>query len=225
MLTVILAESELEMIPESIRSHPSIVSSAKKQNKKPGEMLLDSNYHHKAMENLSEGSRRGRPDIVHVFLLTVLESIANIEDKLKVVVHTRNDEVIYVDSETRLMRNYGRFLGLIEQLFKKRKVPSEKKTLLKLQEDKNINKLVEEEKGDFNIAFSPYGKQRSLSRYFESLKGECEDVLCLIGGFPEGDFHFDESKIVDDVVSIYDKELVAWTVASEVLVNYENVFL
>jgi hypothetical protein len=64
------------------------------------------------MTNLSEGRRRGRPDMTHLFLLTALESIANKQGTVKLIIHTRNDEMITVHPETRIMRNYERFLGL-----------------------------------------------------------------------------------------------------------------
>lgn len=120
MLTIILAESELEKIPNQILSHPSVISHSKQFNKRPVNMILDASFHHSAMKNMPEGERRGRPDIVHISLLTALESILNKKGELKVVVHTRNNEAIYIDPETRLMKNYVRFIGLIEQLFEKR---------------------------------------------------------------------------------------------------------
>ena len=36
-----------------------------------------------------------------------------------IIVHTRNNDVITIDPETRIMRNYTRFIGLMEQLFEK----------------------------------------------------------------------------------------------------------
>ena len=79
---------------------------------------------------------------------------------------------------------------------------------------------------DFVIAFSPEGEKVRLLDYFKNLeKKNCKDLLCIIGGFPHGDFHCDIKKYVDETIAIYDKPLSAWTVANEVLVNYENIFL
>ena len=127
MLTIVLAESELERIPASLLRHQAIVASAGKRMKKPVDILLDSNYHHSAMRNLPEWERRGRPDIVHLFLLVALESIANKKNFLRVIVHTRNNEMIAFNPTTRIMRNYDRFVGLIEQLFEKQVIPDEEK--------------------------------------------------------------------------------------------------
>ncbi len=226
MLTIILAESELERIPFQILSHPAIISYAKKLNKKTERLILDSSFHHSALRKIPEGNRRGRPDIVHIFLLTTLESIVNKRKHLKVIVHTRNNEAIYIHPETRLMRNYTRFIGLMEQLFEKKKISSDDKNLLEIYENVPLEEIVEREKSDFVIAFSPEGEKVRLLDYFKNLeKKNCKDLLCIIGGFPHGDFHCDIKKYVDETIAIYDKPLSAWTVANEVLVNYENIFL
>src|SRR4030042_2871445 len=133
MLTIVLAESKLELIPNDILSHPAIASYAKQRNKKPKNLILDSSFHHSAMKDLPEGNRRGRPDIVHIFLLNSLESILNKKEKLKIIVHTRNNEAIFIDSKTRIMRSYSRFIGLFEQLFEKRKIVAEEKILIELK--------------------------------------------------------------------------------------------
>lgn len=225
MLKIILAESEIEKIPREILSHPSVTSSARLFNKRPEKMILDASFHHSAMRNIPEAEKRGRPDIVHIFLLMALESILNKEGKLKVVIHTRNNEAIYINPETRLMKNYIRFIGLMEQLFEKKVISTEDKTLLELRENKTLKDLINEEKHDFVICFSPDGKKTKLSKYFEDLKGKKKkDILCIIGGFPHGDFHEDISKYTDDVISVYDKILTAWSVGIELFVNYENNF-
>jgi rRNA small subunit pseudouridine methyltransferase Nep1 len=225
VLTIILAESELEIVPEKIISHPSVINYSKHYNKKPGNIILEASFHHSAIRNLPDAERRGRPDIVHFFLLTALESILNKEGKLKVIVHTRNNEVIYIDPKTRLMKNYIRFIGLIEQLFKKKVITYEKKILLEFCENKTLENLIKEEKHDFVISFSPDGKKVKLLNYLKNLKKkDHKNILCIIGGFPHGNFHNDISKFSDDIISIYDNTLTAWAVTNELIVIYENIF-
>lgn len=226
MLTIILAESELEVMPGELVNHPLIVSFAHQRRKQPEKILLDSNYHHVAMKDLSDGRRRGRPDIIHLFLLTALESIANKKGQLKIIIHTRNDDVIYVNPETRIMRNYDRFVGLIEQLFEKKVVRSQEQTLLELKQKVPLNKIIEELKADKIIAFSEEGKATNLHNYFKELKKhKKENIACIVGGFPSGAFQSDIKSIVDEIVSIHPEMLVAWAVASEIIVNYEIAYL
>jgi rRNA small subunit pseudouridine methyltransferase Nep1 len=221
MLTIVLAEAELERIPEELCYHPAVLAHAKQRGKKPQQILLDSNYDHAAMMKLPEGRRRGRPDITHLFLLTVLESRANKQGLLQVMIHTRNDVLITISPETRIMRNYDRFQGLIEQLFEKHVVPDEKHPLLQLTEHISLQQLVNEQYADAVLVFSKDGKPIVLPEYFDALKKKKKtDVLCIIGGFPSGMFHADVTSIATDVLSVYPEMLPAWSVASEVVVTY-----
>ena len=133
MLNLIIADAELERIPQDIISHPVIVHYAKQKGKPAAKLLLNSSIHHAAMANLAEGRRRGRPDITHLILLLALESILNKKGHLHIWIHTRNDEVITVDPQTRIMRNEERFAGLLEQLFETGSVPVPEKPLLSLK--------------------------------------------------------------------------------------------
>ncbi|MCD6524573.1 MAG: 16S rRNA methyltransferase, partial [Thermococcus sp.] len=177
--------------------------------------ILDSSYHHSALRKLEDGERRGRPDIVHICLLNALESIANKEGLLRVYVHTRNDEVIYVKPETRLPRNYNRFLGLMESLFKNRVVPKDLE-LLRIEE-KTLNELVEEI-GPDEVFVMHEGGEFMKPRDFGKVLVELENPLVIVGGFPHGDFR---SQVKGKKVSLYREPLMAWTVVNEVLVNFE----
>ena len=97
MLTLVLAEAEVELMPAELTRHPAVIAYARQRRKQPTQILLDSNYHHSAMTTLPEGRRRGRPDITHLFLLTALESIVNKKGQLNIIVHTRNDMVITIN--------------------------------------------------------------------------------------------------------------------------------
>ncbi|MBO8174744.1 MAG: 16S rRNA methyltransferase [Thermococcus sp.] len=216
MLHLIIADSELELVPKSILEHPAVVNYAKRRGKKPEEVLLDSTYHHAALKKLEDGNRRGRPDIVHFCLISALESILNKEGKLKVYVHTRNDEVIYVKPETRIPRNYNRFVGLMESLFKNKAVPPELE-LLRLEE-KTLSQLLEEIKPDAVFIMHEEGEFMKPKDFGELLK-QFKEPAVIVGGFPHGDF---KSKVDGVKISLYKEPLMAWTIVNEVIVNYEN---
>ncbi|MBP1912366.1 16S rRNA methyltransferase [Thermococcus stetteri] len=215
MLHLIIAEAELELVPESIRDHPAVVNYAKRRKKKPEEVILDSTYHHAALRKLPNGDRRGRPDIVHICLLNALESIVNKEGLLRVYVHTRNDEVIYIKPETRLPRNYNRFLGLIESLFKNGSVPQDLE-LLKM-ERKTLESLIEEINPDAIFIMHEEGELMKPRAFGEALSSHKNPVV-IVGGFPHGDF---TRPIEGKKVSLYREPLMAWTVVNEVLVSFE----
>ncbi|CAD5243951.1 16S rRNA methyltransferase [Thermococcus camini] len=216
MLHLVIAEAELELAPKSIVDHPAIVNHAKRRGKKPEEILLDATYHHSAIKKLPDGERRGRPDIVHICLLNALESIANKENLLRVYVHTRNDEVIYIKPETRIPRNYNRFVGLMESLFKNREVPRDLE-LLRIEE-KSLGELVEELNPDGVFVMHEEGKP-TKPRDFGKTLGGLENPLVIVGGFPHGDFR---SETPWEKISIYEAPLMAWTVVNEIITNFEH---
>jgi rRNA small subunit pseudouridine methyltransferase Nep1 len=224
MLTVALVDAQLELIPSSITNHVSVVRSARKRGKPAEKMLLDSSLHHSAMQKLPDANRRGRPDIVHVFIMLCLDSILNQMGELRCLVHTVNDQLITVAPETRIPRNYNRFVGLMEQLFEKKSVP-EDSPLLTLREPISATDFVEECRcgGNRIVLFSERGREVRLSKYFKELKES--SITCLVGGFPHGDFAEELYTLADDVLSIYPTNLKAWTVTAEILVNYKNALL
>ena len=217
MLTLILAEAELEIVPPALTSHAAVRASAKKRGRSPAAILLDSSLHHPALKTFPEGERRGRPDIAHLFLLLCLDSLLNVRGQLRTIVHTRNDEVIHVAPETRIPKNYPRFVGLMEDLFRKGVVP-EDKPLLTLDRGVSLEELLAESPPP-RWAFSEAGERINLWTEFAALKG---DLTAVVGGFPHGDFHNPIVELCERVVSLHEEPLRAWTVTSEILVAFRQ---
>ena len=216
MLHLIIADSELEPVPKEIADHPDVVGYAKRRKKRPEWVILDATYHYRALRRIEDGERRGRPDIVHFCLINALESILNKEGKLRVYVHTRNNEVIYIKSETRIPKNYNRFIGLMENLFEKRTIPKGLE-LLRL-EKKPLSVLLEEMGADKTFIMHEGGMKLTPPELGEVL-AQYENPAVIVGGFPHGDF---KSSLEGERISIYRAPLTAWAVLSEVLVNYER---
>ena len=211
----IIADAELEMIPEKIQRERCVLNSARARNKSPERMLLDASHHHPAFGKLRDGDRRGRPDIVHLSLLLMLDSDVNARGKLKIFVHTRNDDVIAVNSETRLPPNYIRFVGLIEQLFEQHVVPSRENALLELRQKVPLDMLVNALKPDDVIVLDPEGERASLEEAMAS--SEAKKTIVIMGGFSKGTFKSDLRKIKHRRISLAGRMLKVWTVASKAL--------
>lgn len=220
MISMLLADSELELVPKEIVGYPAVRLNAKKRNKSPAKSLLDASLHHSAMRALPMGDRRGRPDIAHVFLLVALESVLNRMGQLSVCIHTRNNEMITIDPMTRIPKNYPRFVGLMESLFEAGSVP-EREPLIVMHRDHDIDACIGEIPHEKVILLSPNGRRVKLSDYVTG----CDGALFILGGFPKGDFISDVRSKADETISIYEESLPVWTVASEILVNYENHLL
>jgi rRNA small subunit pseudouridine methyltransferase Nep1 len=218
LLRLVLADAELELIPPELTGHAAVQSYARRRGKPAPKLLLDSSFVHAALRGVPEGGRRGRPDIVHVFLLVCLDSILNLHGGLQVVIHTRNDEVIHVSPETRLPKNYNRFVGLVESLFEKGAVPSEETPLLRLERETPLAKLIETLKGPI-IALSEDAEIVDPLKVFQETGA---DVTCIVGGFPHGDFRSPVNKLAHRRISLSSTPLKIWTVASELITAYER---
>lgn len=214
MLNIVMADCDLELVPTSLLNHPAVIGYAKKRKKQAKMTLLDDNYHHVAIHknfpDRPEDQRRGRPDIVHFNMVYILDSIANLQGKVRLYIHTRNNQLITVNPETRIPRSYARFVGVMEKLLFEGKVTSEEgKDLLTLEADLTLPALVKRLRPAQVVGFSATGGKADLGAL---LKG---DSTVVVGGFSKGDF---VSKFEPDVwVSVYPEELMSWTVVAEIL--------
>jgi len=222
LLTLILAESALETVPERLWTHRAIQRYTKLRRKPPQFILLDRSYHHAAMRRLEQNEKRGRPDIVHFALLEALGSPLNKEGLLQVYVHTIGDNVIRVEPTTRLPRNYNRFVSLIEQLFEYEKIPPQptEKALLTTKRQ-TLLQLIREIKPSYVLAFSRIGKPLTLEEAVSKLTDENRPVV-IVGGFPHGHFSETTVRLANDVVSIDSEMLETWTVTSRIMYEFER---
>ena len=161
MLTIILAESSLELIPPELSHHQSVLAYSKKFRKIISNTLLDNSWHFGAMKGLKNEIKRGRPDIVHLTLLSICTSPAFYENKIKLFVHTVNNEIISINNNTRLPKSYHRFQGLMEKLFLTKKIESETKILMEM-ENSSLSKLISKIKPDEVIALTTEGQKPLL---------------------------------------------------------------
>ena len=212
MIRIVLIESSLELVPESIQKHPAVISDSRRRKKKPREIILDDSKHHAAMKDLPKKEKRGRPDIVHSCLLSVIDSA--VED-LEVYVHTVNNEVIWIDRNTRIPRNYNRFIGLFEQLFKERVIKSDGKKLIELT-NKRLEEILEG-----SVVVMREGE--TLENFKKALNSEL--VTVCIGAFPHGDFEEQTYEIFEKVGASFagfgDESRTSLYVVNRVLALYE----
>jgi len=221
-LILILAESALETVPKRLWTHPSVQRYSKLRRRHPRFVLLDRSFHHTAMKTLQQSEKRGRPDIVHFALLEALGSPLNKEGLLQVYTHTFNDYVIAVNPQTRLPRNYGRFVSLIEQLFEYGRVPPQRpQTALLTLERKTLKQLIGEVEPSYVLAFSRRGKPRTLEEAISKLSNEKRPVM-IVGGFPHGYLSEATQKLANETVCIDPDMLETWTVTSRAIYEYER---
>jgi len=217
-LSLILAESSLEMIPKEIQNHPSVVSHSKKLGKIPSNILLDNSWHYAAMKGIQNENKRGRPDIVHFSLLEACSIPLYFEKKLSIYVHTLNNKVIKVGNDIHLPKSFHRFAGLIEKLFYEKIIESNGKKLLEMN-DMNFSELIEKINPKNVVGLSCTGKPSSFYNVAKSLTN---DSCLVIGGFQKS--HFSDSTVskINHLVSIDSNSLESHIVTARILYEYEK---
>jgi len=224
VLTLVLADAELELVPEELAEHPQVAADADRRDRAPTELVLDGNLHHEAMRDHGLDERRGRPDLVHLFLLTALESTLNLEGGLETIAHTRNHEQIDVAPETRIMRAYPRFKGLVETLFRDGEAgPPSRDPLLDLRTRRPLPAILKDRAPDHTVVLSPDGEPTEPTERIPYLAGEHDDVCVVLGGFPRGDYESRVEPLADETWCIHEEELTVWSAASEVLAPWRRL--
>lgn len=211
MLTVLLAEAEVELVPESIAGHPAVRLVARDQGRKPTELLLDQNVHWQAIKPLPDGARRGRPDILQMTLLALLESPLNKMGQLAVAIHTRNGELVRVRADTRLPRGEARFQGLLAKVLREGRSDDGKQPLLQVTGKMDpVAALAAVAKGPV-LRLDEGGAATSP----QAIAARGSDLTVVLGCFPSGGFSAAWMKAAPESASIWKEPLVAWAVAAE----------
>lgn len=219
-LRLIMAYSALETVPREIAGHPEIRAYAKRRKKPPTAVILDKSYHYHAMTKLKDKEKRGRPDIVFMFLAAALSSPLNIEGKLEIYIHTRDDLVIFVDPKMKPIRSYERFLGIMEQLFEYGRVPPDSEEPLMELKNMTLKYLVKKLlNADGIILMEP---NSPLSPPNEVAKLALEYPV-VVGGFPRGDYGLDAYSMAKYKLYIYPTILDYWIVADRIISAFEEV--
>ena len=218
MLSLVIAESALELVPLELRKHNSVIASASRFNKKPSEILIDISWLFAAMKGIKNEIKRGRPDLVHFSLLEACSIPLYFENKLNVFVHTIDDKVISVGQNVRLPKSYHRFIGLVEKLYATEKIKENDNTLLEIK-NMDFGKLIKKINPKQTIGLSSKGIKSS----YQKLSEEIVDNTCIvIGGFSKSQFSDKIRTYFDKEVSVDKEPLEAHIIISRVLYEYEK---
>ena len=218
MISLILTESSLELVPNELKSHPSVISHAQKLGKKSSEILLDNSWHFAAMKGIKNEIKRGRPDLVHFCILEATTIPLYQKNEIKIYIHTINDKVIYFGNNVHIPKSYHRFAGLIEKLFLEKTIESNGDVLLEIK-DKSFSDLIDEIKPSTVIGLSSKGKKLS---YENSASKLTENSCLIIGGFQKGHFSDAVRNRIDQLISIDDSSHEAHVVVARMLYEYEK---
>lgn len=231
-VSLVIAETALELVPEELSRHSSVRNHARRLQKKSSEILLDRSFHHSAMISgkIKMAWKRGRPDIAHFALLEALSTPLYLEDMLDVYVHTINDKVIKISPNVKVPKSYFRFEGVIIKLFKEKTIKNNEgnKTLLELCDNTTFEHLINNIIESDNVVGLTSVGARSTADYvaFRNLI-EKKNVKCtfVVGGFPKGHFSECTSKLFSCSYSIERFALEAHIVIARILYECEKILL
>ena len=218
MISLILSESSLELVPSELKHHPSVVSHARKLGKLPSEILLDNSWHFAAMKGIKNEIKRGRPDLVHFSILEATTIPLYLQNKLKLFVHTIDDKVIHFGQNVHVPKSYHRFEGLIEKLYQEKKIIANNDVLLEIKEQ-TFPELLEQINPSKTIGFSTKGTSKS----YEKIAAEIIDETCVVlGGFQKGHFSDSVENKINDLYSVGDESFEGHVVIARILYEYEK---
>jgi len=218
MISLVLAESALELVPLEIQNHPSVLSHAQKLGKNSSEILLDNSWHFAAMKGMHNEIKRGRPDLIHFSILEATTIPLYFQNKIKIYIHTIDNKVLYIGKNVHIPKSYHRFEGLIEKLFQEKIIKSDTEPLLEIKE-KSFSELIDEINPSKIIGFSTQGKLSS----FEKISSEISKNSCIvIGGFQKGHFSESVQNKINHLFSIDTLSYEAHVVVARMLYEYEK---
>ena len=219
MISLILSESSLELVPTELKHHPSIIAHARKLGKHPSEILLDNSWHFAAMKGIENELKRGRPDLVHFSILEATTIPLYLQNKMKLFVHTLDDKVILFGKNVHIPKSYHRFEGVIEKLFQEKKITTKDDDLLLKIEEKTFSQLIGEINPSKVIGFSTQGTKST----YEKIAKEIPDDACIVlGGFQKGHFSNSVENQITDLYSVGDESFEGHVVIARMLYEYEK---
>ena len=221
LVRFLIADSSVELVPRELWEHPDVRRMGKRYGVPPSHMLLEKSLHYRAMERLPVKWKRGRPDILHVVLLNILDSPLSSRGMLEIYVHTIEGRIFWVDPRTRIPVSYERFRGLFSQLLRLGRVPPRGSPLIR-EVNSSLEELVS---GHPVILLWEKGEKYKLSDFARALINDYPGAFVIIGGFPRGDYSRSVLMLPHTLrVSLFEGSPVkAWTVVSRILCSIEEL--
>ena len=216
-LSLVLAESALELVPKEVRRSPAVLSDSRRREVDPSRILLDRSFHHSAMAKLKDGQKRGRPDLVHAALLSATGAPLFLDGLMKLYVHTFQDMVLEIKEGTRLPKSYSRFRGLAEKLL----VEEPQEGLVRVYRASMADLVRKALSADLVVGLSTQGRQTKLEELAKMVVA-ARTPCVIVGGFPHGHFMPETLRLTNTLVRIHSRPLEAHVVVARVVYEVEK---
>ncbi|MGC8561962.1 MAG: hypothetical protein ACP5NO_02020 [Thermoplasmata archaeon] len=182
---IILADAELELVPDELKSEGEIRSILKEYGKE--NVLLDNSRMRTSIAKHFPGSvnRIGFPHIAYVFATLNNESVLNETVKMNYAIHTKHNVIIERSDIEGIGAGYTEFAERMEMILQKN--PKRKKLVEYIEEIGTPGNTV---------VLHPNGKSGLVVN---------DQFNYVIGGFPEGDYRSDLGNLKK--FSLHDNEI------------------
>lgn len=219
MYTFVLARAALELIPKSLWNHPSVRKWSKVRRKHPSRMLLDQTLHFSAIRKLEDYHNRGRADILHRALLTILDSRLNRRGLVSaVVIHTVEERFFFVRPDVRIPRHYFRFMGVMEDLLCKGVIKTKNGEIL-MQEAHGLEHVLEALSINYVICLEVGGKRKKIADILRQVRG---NIAFIVGAAPRANVPKKLLEIADDIIEIDSQSLTTSYVLCSLVIELEQ---
>ena len=223
MIIFILHHAALELISDQVCDihHKAVLNDAKRRNKLPEHILLDIAVHQSAI-NPDIIVNSGRPDLIHIFLLEyhhILKLLPeNIQKKIELFVHTKNDEIFFVPQSWRIPVHFIRFRGLMEKFLLEKKIILENNISLEIT-SMSIQEFLKKNKAQKIINFTDAGHNGSnLHELMRTMITDNERTIALIGGYQKGEVEINDLQgLKIDSIKVVDQPTTAWMILNILL--------
>jgi len=222
--TIILEEASLELVPKRFWNHESCKNVEARFGVPAQSQILDDNFHHNIVANITENEKRGRPDIVHFALLDIVGTPAYQMGLIRPIIRTINGDVVIIKQGVRLPRTEFRFYGVMSKILRN-EVGAVESRLFEYRESQAIGALIESLNLTKVLCLSTEGIYRDLGVFVTNLAREAPDnsYAWIVGGFARGHFSEEVMRLADDLISISSYPLAAHVVTARLSYEIERV--
>lgn len=218
--SIILEDASLEMVPKELQKDPTCKKVESRFATQPERQVLDDNFHSEAMKSLKDREKRGRPDVVHFALLDIISTPLYQQRKIQVIIHTVNDESIFLKPAVRLPRTLDRFKGVMSKILTREMEESEKE-LFEFIESQTFGELINYLSPGLVVGFSRSGTRKPLSEIVQ-VERKAGRIAWVIGGFSFGSFDSEVLERINLLYSISDHPLAAHVVTARLCYELEK---
>jgi|GEM_PF-930334 rRNA small subunit pseudouridine methyltransferase Nep1 len=186
-MLILLADAELELVPEQLWNEEDVIREAKSKGKEPSRMILDNHSMRNAIRRMFPGKegRIGFPQIAYLFHIMNKETVLNGHIEVDYAIHTKHNVIIEKSDLIEGEGGYESFIEIIERMLWER---SKTATVMDYLDQKGI--------AGNTVVLHPQGRSGLLPTAQSNY---------VIGGFPQGDFVSDLGKMRR--FSIYEEEI------------------